>query len=525
MIKRTKVNIDCSPQMVLFESQPLPEPAATHTLPCHLPIRIFDCPDPEDIFIGQDRLRSYLEKAKIKAPLIIRELLGAQDWQPMEAVYANTGRPPYAPSAMMGLILYGVQKGITSLRQLEQFARADLGCIWVTGGIAPDHSVIGKFICRHEDAITDQFFKEVTANVLKQTQGQGQSLAGDGTVIEAACSHYRMLKEEAVQQALEAARKEARKDSRNEQHQARLQQAVRCAEIMQERGDKKRAKGEKTDQLCISPQEPDAMLQKQKRGRGSAPSYKPSVLVNEQRIILAQAIHASSETEVIPGMLDQSEEVSGDQVEELLLDAGYCSHGILHQALERDINLLCPEGKVPGKGKESDKRYTKGQFYYDEQGDGYRCPAGQWLKLEWTYQGKANSPGYRRYGGAACATCAQRAQCTKAKAGRKIKRYEQDEWKEALRMVMGQAQAQKRFSQRQVWVEPVFSVLRGQQNLNRFRRKGIGKVRVEFGLHVLAYNIGRLIAFFCAYFVAVIGHIWGHSVLQRSNVGFSMIIV
>ena len=121
---------------------------------------------------------------------------------------------------------------------------------------------------------------------------------------------------------------------------------------MQERGDKKRAKGKKTDSLCINPQEPEAMVQKQKRGRGSAPSYKPSVLVNEQRIILAQAMHASSETKVIPAMLHQSEAVSGEKVEELLLDAGYCSHGILQQALERDINLL--------------------------------CPAGQWLKLEWT---------------------------------------------------------------------------------------------------------------------------------------------
>ena len=43
----------------------------------------------------------------------------------------------------------------------------------------------------------------------------------------------------AVQQALEAARKEASKDPENEAHQTPLQQALRCAEIMQERGDKK----------------------------------------------------------------------------------------------------------------------------------------------------------------------------------------------------------------------------------------------------------------------------------------------
>jgi hypothetical protein len=68
---------------------------------------------------------------------------------------------------------------------------------------------------------------------------------------------------------------------------------------------------------------------------------------------------------------------------------------------------------------------------------------------------------------------------------------------------MGQKQAKAGFSSRQAWVEPVFSVLRGNQNLNRFRRKGLAGVQVEFGLHVLSYNIGRLIAFLCARYLGV----------------------
>ena len=53
---------------------------------------------------------------------------------------------PYAPRLMMGLILYGVMQGVHSLRQLERLARLDLGCMWVTGGIAPDHANIGRFV-------------------------------------------------------------------------------------------------------------------------------------------------------------------------------------------------------------------------------------------------------------------------------------------------------------------------------------------------------------------------------------------
>jgi len=64
------------------------------------------------------------------------------------------------------------------------------------------------------------------------------------------------------------------------------------------------------------------MAQRLKRGRGFAASYKPSVLANEDRIITAQTVDASSETQVLAAMLDQSARASGRAVEEVLLDAG-----------------------------------------------------------------------------------------------------------------------------------------------------------------------------------------------------------
>lgn len=43
-------------------------------------------------------------------------------------------------------------------------------------------------------------------------------------------------------------------------------------------------------------------------------------------------------------------------------------------------------------------------------------------------------------------------------------------------------------------VEPVFSHLRGQQGLNRFRRQGLKQVKSEFALHIMAYNLSRAVA-------------------------------
>ena len=43
-------------------------------------------------------------------------------------------------------------------------------------------------------------------------------------------------------------------------------------------------------------------------------------------------------------------------------------------------------------------------------------------------------------------------------------------------------------------VEPVFGHLRTVQGLNRFRRRGLAAVKLEFSLHLLAYNLSRVVA-------------------------------
>ncbi len=121
--------------------------------------RTFIAPDQNEIFLGTTRLDSYLKQAGLTAPLVIANLLDEQDWSEFESRYAASGRAPYAPRAMMGLILFGILQGTDSLRKLEQLARQDLGCLWVSGGIGPDHASIGRFIILHEDSLSQGFFE------------------------------------------------------------------------------------------------------------------------------------------------------------------------------------------------------------------------------------------------------------------------------------------------------------------------------------------------------------------------------
>lgn len=463
--------------------------------------RRFVSGDARAIFLGTTRLEEHLKRSGHHAPFTVARLLEGQDWQAFEHRYAATGRAPYSPRLMVGLILYGVMQGVHSLRELERMARLDLGCMWVTGGIAPDHANIGRFIVLHEASLTQDFFESLTTSILKSTGSGSERLAGDGTVIEAACSHYNLLKEEAVKARAAAARQGVERMPESEAAQQEQERSAQCQKLFEQRHAARRSNGKSVETLRISGTEPEAMVQRLKRGHGFAASYKPSVLANSDRIITAFEVDPSNETKVIAPMLDQSVRVTGSHASELLLDAGYFDDEVIEATLERDISLLCPEGQWPAKAKE-DGLYPKSAFHYDAQTDTYRCPAGQTLLLFSKSVRTASTRALSVYAAASsCAGCTSRARCTKAVQGRRIKRYPEDEQREALRVVMQHHQARRIFSQRKAIVEPVFSSLRGQQGLGRFRRRGLRAVKREFALHVMAHNLSRAVALLRALFL------------------------
>jgi transposase len=454
----------------------------------------FESPDPRAIFINQVRLDEHLQTAELTAPLRVRTVLESLSFAEFEQAYRPGGRPPYAPRAMVGVMLYGILQGLSSLRDLERCARSDVGCWWLSGGIMPDHSVLGRFVRQHEDLLTAGFFEQLTRQVLKATGSGTATVAGDGTVIEAMSSRFRLVREEALNAALAEAREEAEAHPDQVQATARLAQLEQARTQLQERQAKQAAKGKDPAKTQIHPQEPDAVVQPQKNSKDFRVSYKPSVLANEMRVIVACEVHPSSETEPVARLLDRAKALG--QVDTALFDSGYFSEGVIRTTGERAIELLCPEGQSLGDdwNKQSDKQFPKSRFEYVAEEDAYRCPNQQILTPCGQYRGSATAPGYTEYGTAACADCPLKPQCTRSETGRKLKRYAIDAAKDALRAKLRQDEHRERYRRRQGMVEPVFSHLRGRQGLRRFRRRGLAGVRVEFALHAMAYNLSRALA-------------------------------
>jgi hypothetical protein len=213
-------------------------------------------------------------------------------------------------------------------------------------------------------------------------------------------------------------------------------------------------------------------------------------------LIAGQDIHATDENAVVEALLNQHQEIFGAAPTRTMWDAGYCNGKALKAFADRELDALCPSGKADRgewERKTKSKVLPKSEFRYDEETDSYQCPAGHRLV---PVGSSATDTGQKfvRYGDGPCGECPLRERCTTSEDGRKIKRYEGEEYKEAMRLVMSQPSARQHYRKRKAIVEPVFAQFRERLGLTRFRRRGLPGVRLEFALYCVAYNLKRAMA-------------------------------
>ena len=97
----------------------------------------------------------------------------------------------------------------------------------------------------------------------------------------------------------------------------------------------------------------------------------------------------------------------------------------------------------------------------------------------------------RNYRTSACARCALKPRCTRNKDGRKITRWEDEGVLEAMRRRLRQDRAL--FAQRKALSEHPFGTMKRAMDQGYFLLRGLSKVRGEFSLTALAYNLKRVL--------------------------------
>jgi transposase len=446
-----------------------------------------------EVFFGDQPVEAYLRSSGFLETIDLKGFVHDVDASkfPLPAV---TGRPPVHPRVFIGLVAHGLLLGISSLRKLEAMARADLRAMYLCGGNQPDHSTIGNFILENADYLTQDFFVEVTAGVARNAGLRGGITAIDGTVAQAVASAYKCVKAEAARERAEALRAEAAAAPGNAALAAKAEQADEVAKVAESRTLARAAHGRDPKTLTIAPTEPDAVVQPLKQG-GIAPSYKPSIATHESGLIIAQKVHASSETAVFGGLVDQGTQVIGEKPTWVLSDSAYCNEPTFDAVLERDINLLVPSGKESSPEMKKVSRngiFVKDDFIFDAAADVMRCPAGKLLPVL-EHSSDSDGRAVTRYASDAetCAACPLKAKCITGKSGiRKVLRYAIDALKDEMKKKLAEPKARRIYNWRKVLVEGTLANLKVNQRIRRFSRFGLKKSSLEWALHCIAYNLG-----------------------------------
>jgi hypothetical protein len=129
------------------------------------------------------------------------------------------------------------------------------------GGHQPDHSTIGKFVMLHAEVLTEEFFVGLVKHLTIRLKLSPTLSAGDGTLMDAAASRFRLLfSAAAAQAALEArAATAAKPDDAQLKRTAELARAA--AQLGAERLARRRGHRGGAGEIKVSLTEPEAVHQ------------------------------------------------------------------------------------------------------------------------------------------------------------------------------------------------------------------------------------------------------------------------
>ena len=170
---------------------------------------------------------------------------------------------------------------------------------------------------------------------------------------------------------------------------------------------------------------------------------------------------------------------------EAVADRGYYSSTEIKACDDAGIAVTLP--KPMTSGAKADGRFGKQDFVYDAAEDIYRCPAGE--KLTYRMTSEQDGKMMRRYWTNACSNCPLQSKCTTGNE-RRIPRWEHEHILEAAQRRLDENPQAMR--ERRETVEHPFGTLKMRMGSTHFLMKRLPKVATEMALHVLAYNITRV---------------------------------
>jgi hypothetical protein len=223
-------------------------------------------------------------------------------------------------------------------------------------------------------------------------------------------------------------------------------------------------------------------------GRGSGMvgyNVQAAVDIKHHLIVAHEVTNEGNDRAQLSNMSEQTKVALEVDRLDVVADRGYFDSEEILACELADITVTLPKPQTSGNRAKG--RFVKADFRYLADDDVYLCPAGERLKYYYTNQERGLT--LRRYWTNACGTCAIKHRCTTG-VQRRITRWEHEHVLEAVQQRLDEHPEKMR--QRRETVEHPFGTIKYWMGATHFQMKTLKKVGTEMALHVLAYNLKRV---------------------------------
>lgn len=413
-----------------------------------------------------------------------------------------TGRPGYHPALILKIYLYGYLNQVQSSRRLERECGRNLELIWLTGRLAPDFKTIADFRRDNGAAI-----RKVCAQFVTLCRSlhllDGGSVAIDGSKFKAVnnreknFTHNRLKRcMAAIEKTIERYLSDLERADRQQEvtgapipaaNVARLTKGIDTLKEklarLSELETTMLASGEKQ----ISLTDPDARAMTSQSHSAYVVGYNVQSAVDTKHhlVVAHEVTNIGVDIGQLSSMARQARDALETKAIEVLADRGYFKSEEIASCENAGIEVYVP--KPMTSNARAQGRYDRRDFVYDKERNVYVCPAGEDLTYRMTTldAGKV----MQRYWTNVCEACALKQHCTPSKH-RRVARWEHENILERV---------QERLDRnpdamiiRRSTVEHPFGTIKARMGATHFQMKTLKHVATEMALHVLAYNMKRV---------------------------------
>lgn len=415
-----------------------------------------------------------------------------------------TGRPRYHPATLLKIYVYGYLNQVQSSRRLERECQRNIELVWLTGRLMPDFKTIADFRKDYGSAIsqTCRYFVEVCRRTNLLDSG---SVAIDGSKFKAVNGRDKNFTRAKMQRRMgeidkSVARYLSQLESADRREAAggapmpkvkvvRLREKVDILRQEVERLKALEADMLTSDDKQISLTDPDARsMATSGRDTGIVGYNVQSAVDTESHLIVVHEVtNVGPDRSQLSNMAKQARDALDADELEAVADRGYYSGEEIAACEKAGIKVFLPKSMTSGSKLEG--RFGKQDFAYIPADDIYVCPAGEQLAKRFTTSEKGRA--VDRYWTSACSDCQIKDQCTTGKE-RRISRWQDEDILDEVQNRIDRSPDKMRV--RRQTVEHPFGTIKSWMGATHFQMKTLKNVATEMALHVLAYNMKRVMA-------------------------------